>query len=436
MARFDAELYLRLLGEETLLGGEYRSRGPFGSRLTEAASALVAVGATSAKKAQAVIDDYTLAEALRGDGGGPRGAMMGAQRSGRRKGKALKPRRVVACDRLIETSEGTLRIRHVSLAEDSTRLAVTIRRDPSRRRARPRGRMAMLGGGMGHPEVTLVDDHGLSTPTSFSGGGSAHEWEGHLTAHQPLPTDTAWIEIDGTRIELIEESTPCEVSVEQLADQEPAHRYLWQRLAGPQRFGQLPASELDAAIDALIAARVLAPDDPVIREVRAVHESLPQHPREPPTGGRTPRLPQPWSALLARRGRDDGPEGVITVGVVTPVFEGHSVGVMSLESDSEGFAVEVEVTGWSNQGPPFGNTIRTSDLVWWAADDCGNQYLGELGGSSGGDDHMEGTVNFWPALDPGAIRLDLMPTADTSHAVIRVPLAWATKGAPAAQAPA
>ena len=146
-----------------------------------------------------------------------------------------------------------------------------------------------------------------------------------------------------------------------------------------------------------------------------------------PVGRATrPRHISGWLAPLA----------VITVGVVTPVFEGHSVGVMSLESDSEGFAVEVEVTGWSNQGPPFGNTIRTSDLVWWAADDCGNQYLGELGGSSGGDDHMEGTVNFWPALDPGAIRLDLMPTADTSHAVIRVPLAWATKGAPAAQAPA
>src|SRR5271168_2926934 len=63
VARFDAELYLRLLGEDTLLGAHDRSGEPFRSPLSEAAGALVAVGAVSAAKAEAVIDDYALARA-------------------------------------------------------------------------------------------------------------------------------------------------------------------------------------------------------------------------------------------------------------------------------------------------------------------------------------------------------------------------------------
>ena len=47
-----------------------------------------------------------------------------------------------------------------------------------------------------------------------------------------------------------------------------------------------------------------------------------------------------------------------------------------------------------------------------------------MGGWSGGDGHAQGEINYWPALDPKATRLDLMPTAETSRAVIRVPLSW------------
>jgi hypothetical protein len=69
MARFDAELYLRLAGEQMILGVERRQQRPWDSPLFEPASALLAVDAISAARARAVIDDYSLAEALRSDQG-------------------------------------------------------------------------------------------------------------------------------------------------------------------------------------------------------------------------------------------------------------------------------------------------------------------------------------------------------------------------------
>ena len=69
MERFDAELYLRLRGEEMLLSGGDRNRGPWGSPLNEPASALLAVGAITAARARAVTGDYMLAEGLRSEHG-------------------------------------------------------------------------------------------------------------------------------------------------------------------------------------------------------------------------------------------------------------------------------------------------------------------------------------------------------------------------------
>jgi hypothetical protein len=174
VARFDAELYLRLAGEEMLLGPGERRHRRWDSPLSEAATALVAVGAISATKAQAVIDDYSLAEALRSeDGVGHRVAMGRASRSRRRKVKPLGPRRVVPCDRLIEQAQGTLQVRYVSLAEDSTSVAITWRVTTTQRRSRRRGQMSMFGAGpSGALHPLLGDDRGTTANTDFSGSGS------------------------------------------------------------------------------------------------------------------------------------------------------------------------------------------------------------------------------------------------------------------------
>src|SRR5207247_1878829 len=131
----------------------------------------------------------------------------------------------------------------------------------------------------------------------------------------------------------------------------------------------------------------------------------------------------PCGSLCAGGGRSDGPAGTIVVGAVTPPFDGISVAVTSIQSESDAFDVEVEIAPGIVGGSPFDETVD-EPLVWWAADDCGNHYLGGLNGWSGSDTHSEGRLEFWPALDPKATRLDLMPTTERTRCVIRVPLRW------------
>jgi len=432
MARFDAELYLRTAGEEMILGVGPRRQRPWDSPLYEPASALLAVGAISAAKARAVIDDYSLAEALRADDAGQhrhhhRMAMAGARRSRPPKIKALKPRRVAVCDRTIEDANGTLHVRYVTLSEDSTSLKVTWRPNPSgQSRSRRRGRSFMHGHGpSAPPHPQLTDDRGTSVGTGFSGGGSGDQWEGHLTAGQLAP-DTAWIEIDGQRIELTGEAVPCAVAIEPVAEQASAHRYLWLRLAATDFHGP---PEIDGSIDALIAAGALARDDPVVSELRGVREAMPHHPGMHSGGHRgIRRLPEPWRSLLSRVGREDGPEGTVALSVVTPEFDGLIVAVSCLESRPDGFEIEVDVAPGLEGRSAFGNSLESRQLAWWAADDRGNYHLGHMGSWSGGNDHSTGEIGFWPALHPKARRLQIMPTAEASRAVIAFTLPWAGTG--------
>ena len=427
VAGFDAELYLRTVGEEAILGARAGRHRPWDSPLLEPARALVAVGAISAARARAVIEDYSLAEAVRSEHGyrlNYRMAMAHATRTRRAKGKPLKPRRVVPCARTIEDANGAVHVGRVTLSEDSTSLAITWRPDNSGPGRSGRRRRAMMyGPGPGGPlHPRLTDDKGTTTTTAFSGGGSEDEWDGHLTADQPLATDTAWIEIDGHRLELTGKAIECEVSIEPLAGELTAHRYLWRRLATPDFHGP---SDIESGIEAVIAAGALEPDDPVLGEVRAVQEAMPDHPGMhgggAPTRGR--RLPEPWASLLKRVGRHDGPEGMLALSALTPEFDGFSVAVGCIESRAEGFGLEVDVAP-EIDGPGPGRGLESGELAWWAADDRGNHHLGLVESTSGGASWCSADINFWPALAPKARSLSIMPTARTSRAVIRIPLKW------------
>jgi hypothetical protein len=424
---FDAELYLRTTGEEVILGLRPRPHGPWDSPLLEHADALLAIGAISRARARAVIDDYALAEAVRSDERQQlryQMVMAHRPRARRRRGASLKPRRVVACNRTIEDSSGVLLVRHVTLSEDTTSLAITWRpRLSGRGRSTARGHMMMFGHGPGgplHPQLT--DDRGTTAGTLFGGGGSDSEWVGHLTADRPLAPDTAWIEVDGTRLELTGEVVPCAVTIEPLAEEAPAHRYLWRRLAWADFRGP---PEIEGSIEALIAAGALPSDDPVLAQIRAAQSAMPHHPGMR-SGGHsgTRSLPEPWRSLFGRQGREDGPEGTLAVSAVTPEFDGFGVAVSCLDSRADGFGLEVEVTpGFVGHGA-FREEPGSSRLAWWAADERGNHHLGQIGSWSGGDGYGTGELNFWPPLRPKARQLLIMPTGETSRAVITVPLTW------------
>ena len=405
---FDGELYLRLTGERMLLDGGDPNRSLWAPPIVEAARALAAVGAIDADRAQMVVDDYSLAIALRQEGRQPRHRAVRQQHSGQTVGlwapPPLKPRRVIACDRVIEHSAGILRIRSVSLGEDGTSVAVKLRV------AAP------------HPNVvTLGDAQGTTARAHFSGGGgSREEWSGRFTADQPLARDTAWIDIDGERLELSEAPPALEVRVESLPDEDPAMRYLWRQVATTTHLHHPPES-LEVAIDALIAAGALAAGNPALDDLRTVLARF-QPGSAPAVGNR--RVPDPWQSLLAGRSRGAGPTGTVTFGAVTAELDGISLVVMNLESSGDGFEIEVETTADLMQ-MLFHSNVEQTNLAWWAADDRGNYYLGEIGSWSNWSPYRRGGVDFRPPLDRKARRLELMPTATTVRAVINVPLQWA-----------
>jgi hypothetical protein len=427
---FDAELHLRLLGERMLIG---RSEGHYGRlpQLSTAAQALVGVKAIDPNRAELVIDDYDLAAALRT--GQLELYSLRAHRPGRgAHAVPLAAPRIVPCDRVIEKGAYTLHVRYVSLDDNATTVAATYRTKPAQPQ-RPRRRhgvaaITMSGGGFGAggwpPQITVGDDRGTTVAADFSGGGSDLEWRGHLRAHPPLAKDTAWIEVDGERIELDELPARGDVFVERLPDESPALRHLWSLVAAPDHFYGRP-TDLEPAIEALMAVGALAPDDPALTDVRAVAAVVDPH-EHPPGARRIGRLPEPWRSLLARRGSTDGPSGTVAIGLVTPVFDGIAVAALGLESDEEGFEVEVEVTPDLGMHHPFEDSGLGRTLTWWARDDRGNHYLGHVGDWGGNEDRGQGDISFGPALDPRARRLELLPTAEASRAVISFELPWAT----------
>jgi hypothetical protein len=411
VAGFDPELYLRLIGEGMLLHGGHEDRGPRRPSISEAAAALVAVGVIEAPRAESVLDDYSLAATLRNDPHFHRRSMTRVSRHAEGNGKALKPRRVVPCPQTIEHAQATVKVRYVSLSEETTSIGVTWHPDPSHQWAG------------GPPGATLTDDRGTTELAPFSGGGSREGINGRLTTARPLAPDTTWIELDGTRLELTGEASRFDATLERLPEQDPAYRYLWQRIAEPDEFYD---NGIEPAIDALVAAGALSVDDPLLDDVRAVLEAM-QQPSSGPAGAPPSglsRIPEPWHSLLARQGRRDGPTGSIVLGAVPPPFDGFSVAVLDLESDARGFRADVEVAPGVAHRMPHDWSLQPRQLAWWAKDDRGNHYLGRRGTWSYSDEYANGLIGFRPALDPRATRLELMPTSETKRAVISFALPW------------
>ena len=436
MADSDAELYLRLTGERLLIDHRGDEGGPWESPLDAAAHALVAVGALPAAAAQAIVNDYYLAQSCRsGEASNFRHQQhrLATQAAAAPAPGDLGRFRPVSCGQMIEQPWGNLIVDYIVLSEDSTVLHVTMR--PSAALGGRFGRVsrAALRHGVGPSgvashmavagvpgQLTLTDNQGTSVTAGFSGGGTDTEWTGEFEAKPGLALDARWIEVLGQRIELADDLAPgVAVWVEPVAEQHPGRRYLQARLA--MLLSVHEDAPLDSTIGALVAAGALAADDPAIAEARAV---LQQHTHGGPRGAGAQRLAEPWRSLLAARGRGPAPHGRVMVGAATPRFDGVSVAVLAVRSTGEELTADVELVpglphwhdGLSQVGQPM--------LIWWAADDVGGYYLGLPGGWHSSDERAGGTVEFWPALDAAATRLDIMPTTLTERAIIRIPLNW------------
>lgn len=422
---FDAELYLRLAGERELLAGD--DHGLDTSPLTAAAHALAAIGAIPAGTARAVLADYHLARACREGRSEPRREAATPEPP-----EVIGQLRVVPCGRVIEQPWGQLTIEFIVLSDDVTSLHVRMRsaqRPGSSRGIRTSsahsGRWIGAGNsgpgsvvfGAGYPgNLTLTDDHGIVTDAHFSGGGDDTEWTGEYETRTPLAADAAWIEMLGERIMLTDRvGTGARVRTESLTGLDPAHGYLRTLLASANDFRRDRAA--DVALAALIAAGALADDDPEVSAARAVLAWQSRGWGGPASPG---PLPEPWRAL--RSPADDGPEGLVVVGVVTPAFGGLTVAVKALMSASDGFSIGVETA------PGVALAVDGIDdpiLAWWTFDDNGHRYLGQPSDWSWNGGRASGTVSFSAPLDPAAAMLTLTPTTPAARAVIEIPLDWA-----------
>jgi hypothetical protein len=411
VAVFDAQAYLRAVGERWR-PDDYEPGVLCNPVLAATAAALVAVDAITLGRAQAVIGDYSPAPAPGADRSHLTGAA--AAQDAASPPSDIDRLRVVPCDRVIDQPWGQLTIRHAVFTDQSTSLRVTLRPDESQA-ASP---IAFLPQAR---RVSITDATGTTAVAEFSGGFRHGEldWHGQYEGRPPLAADTPWIKLLGEQIQLTAEPVSVRAWAEPLPAQDPAVRHLWERVATLNDFHN-PHLALEATIAALAAAGAIPADGTVADTARAAAAVL-------RPDGVSPRavpgdLPGPWHSLLARWGQTGGPVATIPVGAITPSFDGVTAAVIALESRDEHFSISVELASQARTGLPYRDLPAQQHLTWWAADNLGNYYLGEQGSWDPRGGRCRGIIGFWPALDARASSIDLMPTATTARAVIRLPL--------------
>jgi hypothetical protein len=415
----DARHYLQSFGERVLREPPGDSPFPYDARLVAAAAALVAVEAVPADLARAIVSQYTLAPARTAEETGAAAPGIGRWR-------------VAPSGHVIESAWGSLAIAYVVMSDHATMLRVTMRPD--------RGALASasLPGAQGLPwQLALADDQGATSTAEFNGSRrhGQQEWDGEFTARAALAPDTAWIDVLGERVPLTGRPVAAAAWVEPFDEDDPAVRHLWERAATRNDFHD-PLAAFEAAAQALVAVGALRAGDPAIRHARAAaaildarrSSSAPDAARAGAAVSRETAVPPSWRSLLARWGRAEGPAGTVVVGTVTPPFDGITVAVTALDSRPGSFTAGVEIVPDARTGLPYDQFDERPRLTWWAVDDHGHYSLAEPGGWDFSGAQGRGTLIFRPGLDPGAAWIDLVPTAVSSRAVIRVPLPWGGHG--------
>jgi hypothetical protein len=416
MASFDPELHLRLLGERGILNGVERSRGR-DSPQADVALALIAIGAIDLEQATEIVEGYALAAGLRNGEGMARWRVQ----TGSNAPTTPEQRRTVLCQATLERPNEEILVRSVTLTKSETRLSVLIRsRSPGLGRRHPMGRGRPGGGMFSYP---IRDDRGGKGTTSFGGGGSDTEWRGRLTSSQPLAVGSEWIELDGTRIDLVDTPSPSTVTIEPLENDDPVSNYVWRWLATVSQHGL--HLDLAPVLDVLRLAGGLRFDDQQLAVIRQAAESrrFGRQSRSGPPPGRIDGVPEEWRSFLDPKPKHRGASGRVALAATAPPFDGLTVVADELTSDVDGWQVEVEISPGINFGP-FGRSLSSLRVAWWAVDDRGQYYLGHMGSYSGGSDGAVGTLEFSPALDGDAKSLTLLPSGPTERARIEFPLDW------------
>ena len=417
MVAFDAEVYLRRFGERLLDDPDQQQPGHW-SALRGAAAALVVAGAIGADRAWRVIDDYATATHIRS--GKPGFVHFGAPFR-RRKADSLMPRQFRVIDQEILVGEDQVLVRDLAITADGGTLRYRRYLAAPGPGQVPRlfRRPGVSRGMSRRPEI--IDSDGNRPAVRFGDGGRDGEGyvDGELELRGTIAPQATWLEIDGTRVDLHGRTARWEVSIEALEDRSPVERFLWRHLAvAVPRSGV--TTDLEPMIQALVAAGALQEGSLLVQDLRAVTARMPRRPLHQRRIKResTPGLVEPWGSLLDRLGSDDGPEWTLVLGAVAPSCDGVQFAANSITSDLDGFEVEFEVA----PNVRGGGALDELPVAWWARDDLENHYLGIPTGGGVRGDSAQGTMRYWPALDPRAKRLDLLMCVESHQAVVSVSL--------------
>jgi hypothetical protein len=403
---FSAEDYLRQAAARALQGHRGAVGFPPGSRLVAAAAGLVAVGAISAKNAQAIVDECL--QVLGSNLGHVEVAV--ANTGGHPSHRHVTSAAVRLCPAEIRRTPGRLRLHYVVLGDQSVSIEAT---------------------GFGKAEnilgarVRIGDDTGATVDARFEGWASGDVCKGRFVGHGPLSVNTAYLRVGRSTVKVHPpRERQLSALVEPLNPPGQAERYLWLRVAlGVAGQGAMRITDdFESSVEALLAGRFLRPDSPMLSELKAVCATFPLHPNQP----RSPDLGEPWDSWQRRAyQRGGGPEGTVAIGAVTPPIDGVTVRFDGLVSRSDGFDVRIECSPGVGFGFGFGDDGDVAPVVrllWLAKDDQDNYYFGApASGWRWSPSGSQGTVEFRPPLNPGTKELHLLPTAVTQRGVVPIP---------------
>ena len=404
---FDAELYLRQRGEQTL-------RSEDTAVFDECARVLAALGLLELTVAHDIVGVYRAARALRGspwfdegpDDDGSHGTPDYHVHDGGRD---------------IETSFGKVRVQYLALAPTATRIAATVQLTPQGRG--PNGGPSRYMPFHPHmPQADVRDDRGRRIALHFNGGGSASQWAGAFVADEGFAPGARWVEFCGERIDLVPVDSGATILVGSVGEtpRERALAYLRFRTAQNDDHDWHHSSRT-AAFDTIRATGLLTPEELEVGRVAAPRPGF--HPHRHPHRGVAITSAHQSGGGAARRATQ-GRQGRVLVGATTPVFDGIVLSVLAVRGESSEFLVDVQgATARSDMLLDEGDI--TARLVFAASDDRGTAYSGGLSDwSEEGYGEFGGTLRFEPGIDPSATRLTLELTTRTVRTTVSIPLRW------------
>jgi hypothetical protein len=179
----------------------------------------------------------------------------------------------------------------------------------------------------------------------------------------------------------------------------------------PSARGAVASAEAEArgvgsVVAVLLALGLLPAGSPALRRLATLGERLGIGFPVPASGLAQPAgsLPEPWQAVLADRGRRDGPAAITRIAAALPELDGARIALTALESAPDHALLRLLAVGWDPPGFDLRAFTGAGEppLSWWARDSAGRWHTAS-GGSWGrhGNRQWAGMLRLGPAASSG-----------------------------------